>query len=137
MLYSFFKSIWDKLYTNYTKVKHLIVLYKTITTEVSIAPSSLPFKIVGNHAVLCYTRLNKEYKLYVPYNRMKSLSSDITALLVKNGKEINITQQPGIPYLVSANDLGGEKIILTNNITGSSFDYFDDKIPMYGDEISQ
>lgn len=62
-------------------------------------------------ASLTYDRLGKKYLLYLPYDsRLMARMSGHQALLIKDGIEIDITQQPGIPYLVTATELGGSEI---------------------------
>jgi hypothetical protein len=56
-------------------------------------------------------------------------------LLRDNAPPLNITQQPGIPYMVSAAYLGGTGIIITNTDTGYSHLYDAHTIPLYGTEV--
>jgi hypothetical protein len=92
----------------------------------------------NNSAMIEYEYFGQNYKLSIPYNRKKLINmSDYKAELFFNDDKpsLNITQQPGIPYILSANDLGGEYIKITNMETGLSHNYDNKNIPMYADEL--
>lgn len=48
---------------------------------------------------------------------------------------LDITQEPGVPYLVPAGALNAEFIRLTNLETGKSYDYRGSTCPLWGKEI--
>jgi len=80
-------------------------------------------------AEIVYNRLGKSYKLIVPFSRsLSSTMNKCRLYLVSENKEIDITQQPGIPYLVSASQLGGTKIIARFR-SGDEKTFFADEIP--------
>jgi hypothetical protein len=57
----------------------------------------------------------KRYVIFVPYDRSKSSSMlRKKVFLLKGNSKVDISQKPGIPYLVSANQLGGESISVEN-----------------------
>jgi hypothetical protein len=93
--------------------------------------------INNNSAMIEYEYFGQNYKLSIPYNRKKLINmSDYKAEFCFNDKpSLNITQQPGIPYILNANDLGGEYIKITNMETGLSHNYDNKKVPMYADEL--
>ncbi len=66
----------------------------------------------GRSACITYTRMGLTYTVYVPFEKRKVAKlSGIRVYLHKgNGEVVDITQQPGIPYLVTALMLGGDKI---------------------------
>lgn len=132
-----YNKIKNKIYSNYLKITYFITLYRSLSNPETTKTNTPSFVLSGSSASVSYLRLNKEYTLFVPYSRTKSLSMiEINAFLVKRGGEkVDITQQPGIPYLVSAYDMNAEKIILLNNKTGKSFDYLHKTMPLYGDEL--
>ena len=81
-------------------------------------------------AILNVSHGGKSHSVYVPYNRntgRKMMKHNV--FLWKNGEKIDITQKPGIPYLVSAADLGGEKIIVENKEGEEINIYTGKKIP--------
>jgi len=90
-----------------------------------------------NSALLTYQYLGQDYILSIPYNRKKLVEmTEYKAELFYIDKiSINITQQPGIPYIVNAKDLSGEYIKITNMGTGVSCDYDKTQCPMYADEL--
>jgi len=68
-------------------------------------------------AVICYKHGGKDHKVCVPYDRSKSrpmLRKKV--FLVRNDdneeKLLEITHKPGVPYLLSATEMGGSKIIV-------------------------
>ena len=63
-----------------------------------------------------YKKNNQLYSITVPYSTMNILPMTDFKVVLKKGDSdsIDITQQPGIPYLSSASELGGESIIVTN-----------------------
>lgn len=73
------------------------------------------FKVVSRSksAVLSITHLGKQHNIYVPYHR--NISTKMLRrkyILIKDGARIDITQKPGVPYLVSAEDMGGQEILI-------------------------
>ena len=63
----------------------------------------------GNYAVIHYYRQGRKYSITVPYLRhLRSKMLNTQVFLVKDGgRSINITQQPGIPYLLTPAEMGG------------------------------
>ncbi len=62
-------------------------------------------------AILQYERLGQTYRVYLPYNfNLSTKMAGHRAFLKKDSKLIDITQQAGIKYLVTAQDLAGEYI---------------------------
>ncbi len=81
-------------------------------------------------ASITYPYNGKVYLINVPY--VPNMSTKMTlnrAYLVRNGREIEITQQPGIPYSVDATELGGDKIIFRDLSGELSGEFASDKIP--------
>lgn len=83
---------------------------------------------------LKYVYQNREYMLLFPFdmtkvNKMKNLK----VTLHSNDKQIDITQQPGVPYLLSANQLDGEYITVTNGINTITYD--GETIPEFCDKF--
>ena len=69
----------------------------------------------GLSALIKVNHAGKNHNVYVPYDRSKSSSMlRKKVFLIKNGEKIELFQKPGIPYLVSAQDLGGEEIVVEN-----------------------
>lgn len=93
-------------------------------------------------AVILYNHGGMNHKVCVPYDRSKSrkmLRKKVFLVrLVSNEvsnenpaeERIEITHKPGIPYLLSAHDMGGTKIIVTKD--GNIIqEYSEHEIPKY------
>lgn len=68
-------------------------------------------------ALINYNFKGLRKRIIVPYKQnlfRKMNQSDV--FLVKDDKTIEITQQPGIPYLINAKMLGGTKLLVKNKI---------------------
>ena len=80
-------------------------------------------------AVIHYRYGGQQYKMVVPYDKTKArqMARKEVILIKQNENIINITQKQGIPYLLSASDMGGIKIKVTKD---------DEELKTYGpDEI--
>ena len=64
-----------------------------------------------NSAVIKVQHAGASHSVYIPYNRRKSSAMlRKKVYLIKGEEKIDISQKPGIPYLVNAQQLGGESI---------------------------
>lgn len=73
-------------------------------------------QIVNNTAIISYQYGGKNYKVCVPYDSSKvrgALRKEV--FLIRGNERIDITHKPGIPYLLSAKDMGGNRIIVTKD----------------------
>jgi hypothetical protein len=112
-------------------IKGLWISTTQIKTTFTPIPSS-------KCASILYDRLGTQYLLIVQYDRSKIADmTQFKAFLHFKGNidTIDITQQPGIPYTVTANELGGSHIEITNMETGLKKKYLSDTKPMYADEL--
>jgi hypothetical protein len=126
--------------TKRQKVKLLLSLMDKIKKDVSTEKKEEVSFTVNNtdkSASIVYERMGQQYIMLIPYNRkyVAAMSQFKAELLRKDNKPLDITQQPGIPYIVNADSLGGYAILMTNQETGKSHEYSHDIIPMYGEEI--
>ena len=120
--------LYNKYYSSFNIVKILTNLFYNKKVSLTYNISS---------ALLNYQYLGQDYIISIPYNRKKLINmiQYKAELFYNDKKSINITQQPGIPYILNAKDLGGEYIKITNMGTGLSCDYDNTQSPMYGDEL--
>ncbi len=84
-------------------------------------------------AMVLFEHGGKQHKLFVPYNRRKSSAMiKKKVYLIFVDREEEITHKPGIPYLLSAGDMGGDKIVVKiDNIVVK--EYVGDEVPNYLD----
>lgn len=86
----------------------------------------MPSSQLSSQAVLCetgravcitYKRLGKTYLLNIPFSRRDMVRSvGLKVYLIQaGGTELDITQQPGVPYLITAEMLGGIGLKVVSN----------------------
>ena len=85
----------------------------------------------GKSAIIKVSHMGKTHSVYLPYDRRKSSQMmRRKVFLIKEGEKTDISQKPGIPYLVSAQDLGGD-LIQVEDLEGNVLNTFPrDKIPI-------
>ena len=107
----------------------LYVLYKAAGGDLSTAGID---KYPG-FVVIKYQDAGQTYKVCLPYDPQRvSRMCGIKAELKVNGELIDITQQPGIPYSISGNNLTGT-IVIQKSIFGQK--EYTDMAPMYASEM--
>lgn len=88
---------------------------------VSSSPGLNFRKITNNCAEIKYFYGNKEYKLFVPFSRRDSCTSIHTKVIAKpedvEKDTIDLTQQPGMPYLINGEHFPGYKIYVEKDNT--------------------
>ena len=86
----------------------------------------------SNSAVIIVNQAGKKHSVYVPYDRKKSSSMlRKKVFLIKGDEKIDISQKPGIPYLITAKQLGGSSIVV-EDLSGDVIKvYNEDEIPNY------
>jgi hypothetical protein len=124
-IYSFMLRQMFHIIDKYQNSKH-----KTYIESYFVNDNDLSIKIK-------YIRHNEEHFIMIPFKRdLIALMSQFKAKLIKDDEEIDITQQPGLPYMCSAEQLGGKEIIITNEETGARHVY-KHKIPLFAEEIME
>ncbi len=67
-----------------------------------------------------YEKGGVKHKFYFPYNPIKAFDmSQFQVELIKGDTSLDITQQLGAPYCLSAKQMGGEKFIVTDKLTNN------------------
>lgn len=89
-------------------------------------------------ATIEYEHYGEPYVVHIPYNRGKIMDMNTykAELLLYDKTLVDITQQPGIPYTLSAFDMGGLEIRITNTLTGQTTVYDRFAAPMYATDAS-
>ena len=130
--------IHSKWWHNASNKLHLLMKVSSILAQGSKSQqASFVINDTDCSATLAYAYNGASHTICVPFTRSRSLAmSNLQVLLVRSDKStVNITQQPGIPYLVSSRELGGVKISVTNIDSGATFSYEQDYVPLYCDEV--
>jgi hypothetical protein len=83
-------------------------------------------------AIIKFSHGGKTHDVYIPYDRSKSTSMLRKRIfLIREDKKIELVQKPGIPYLVSADQMGGTQIIV-ENLSGEIIrTYSESEVPGY------
>ena len=102
-------------------------MYGNLTREAVPEPESGP-----GWMRLSYARSQAIYHVHVPYCRSYCSSMvSLTLQVLINDQYHNITQQPGMAYIISAADLGGEHIKGVNHETGASYFWYGKERPYF------
>lgn len=135
----FFTTVSDWCQMRYNRATMILSLINKIQNDITPKNIQVAFSVndTDTSASIVYERIGQQYIMLVPYNRryVAAMSQFKVELLRTNNEPVNITQQPGIPYLVSADSLGGYSIRITNQETGTSKEYLHIDIPHYGEEV--
>lgn len=76
-----------------------------------------PTQRIGNVLKVTYF-YGTERAIYIPLK----IEPQHKTILYKNNKEIDITQQGGVPYLVNSDDFEGEKIVIFGLVDDYTFE---------------
>jgi hypothetical protein len=138
-------GLFDKLAAQLVMVRQQITLLIKLMQQIQdpSGGSAPAVDWLPSDECICvtYTYLGKEYCILAPFTRtqMQTMAA-YQAIGVKLGKgdkgekEDNITQQPGVPYTLSPEEMGYNYIRMINTMTGQSKEYKEP--PMYASEIS-
>lgn len=125
------------IYQKYIIIKMALTLLYSISFPPEIKETQNMHKFVINttqcSASIMYEYIGKPYIVTVPYNKKHviRMSDYKVELIYEDGKILPITQQAGVPYLVSAKSLGGKYIKVTDFESESAKIYNEDEIPGY------
>jgi hypothetical protein len=108
----------------------LLLIYGLFRWRWSILATTLPWILLksrpssqaslnetGRSLCITYDRVGKTYHFNVPFSRqlmVRSVGLKVY-LIQESGSELDITQQPGLPYLVTAEMLGGTGLKIVHN----------------------
>lgn len=104
--------------------------------------SETEFKIHPNNlsATIIFKQFGKIHRIHFPYDKsLVSKMSGVKVKLIKGDEVVDITQKPGIPYLISAKQMSGDKIIIEKEFNEEDEDnniieFDEDEIPNFDDE---
>lgn len=126
----------------YNAKRRQIYLLTTLVKAVSgqeVGPHTVSFTVndTGKSACLEYERMSHKYTLLIPYRRdYVSKMAHFLAELIRPGHlPLDITQQPGVPYLATAETLGGVNIRVTNRETGRHQVFLPSQMPWYAEDL--
>lgn len=126
----------NSYYTNFKICLNAIflsILMKFVSFKNKLFESSFSFTCISNRKLcrLSYERFGNKYNLFLPYDSSKvSYFNNFQVYLRNNSNEhINITQQPGIPYLLTAKQMGGNCYLIIDKLNSATYETEDP--PMY------
>ena len=128
--------------TRHSQVKLLLALMSKLRTDPSKGSNTTPSFVLSDSdtsAQITYDRLDQRHIITVPYERkyVAAMSQFKAELLRQDNVPLDITQQPGIPYLISPFHLGGHTIRVTNQETRRHVDYVKMECPMYAETLME
>jgi len=124
--YKLSKEIIKKKITEYAMNKVKENLDKDTEDKISFKPISRT-----KSAIISFNHLGKVHNIYVPYHRNTSTSMlRKNFYLIKDGEKILLEQKPGVPFLVSAESMGGDKIIIEDRDGNTISEFVDNEIPI-------
>jgi len=117
-----------KVYTLYNQYKKLLELI-----EQNIWDNHDNVKIYDHYIEISYSYMTKPYTVRLPFDsdRIPSMAQYMV-FAQHNDTEVDITQQPGIPYLLSPDVLNVDNITVYNLLDDDKQSYIGEEIPMYG-----
>ena len=125
------------LVKQYDKAKFLYIIANGIKDVGHQNNGIFAINETGKSANLTYNRLGTDYILLIPFDRKKivDMSQFKVELLRYDKDSVDITQQPGIPYMITAEQLGGYAIKVTNHESEIIYEYDMHTIPLYCSEV--
>ena len=85
----------------------------------------------NHYIIIHYTTMGQQYKIRVPYDsEMSVLMNDYMITAINDDEEFDLENQPGIPILLNAAELGVDKIKFTN--LDDNTETFFEEVPYYG-----
>jgi len=124
------KQYWNRGKNLYSLIKKL-----DLDTPKQEIRSYVDINDEGTKITIVYNHYNQSFKLVLPYNRsfVAKMGMFSAELIYGDGRVVDITQQPGIPYIISAADIGGREIRITNRANGNVMIYITP--PFYAEEL--
>lgn len=99
--------VWGRMKTFMFLVKCLWKRTGEVTNDVNKGPAVA--RIEGKYIVIPYTFNGKDYNAYLPYSRKFLMkTSGATVALHSGDRSIDITQMPGVAYVMSVVDMDGD-----------------------------
>jgi hypothetical protein len=116
--YGYYRGAFDNVMSRLNQIKKMApMLAGMIGIDLNSAREMFS-RNNSKSAQIIYVRAGTKYKLNVPYDTLTSVTRykkyQLIMIQRKNGQvtRTDITQQPGIPYLVSPIQMGAQKFIL-------------------------
>lgn len=107
-----------------------LVKSSVVATREIYFPSKSGFSTTGGTAKIEYKRCGATYSVRVPYRReLVSKMAGSQVWCQRGADRIEITQQPGIPYQVTAQMLGGDYIVVRK--AGTERIFRQDEVPSF------
>lgn len=135
LYYALFVIICGVCYRKRNEIIMLWNLYQSLNLTNKINPPN-EMSILENVGFLKYNYKGNQYNMFIPFDKNYEIEmNDYKVELTREGKQINITHQAGIPYLFTAKMLGGDNICITNEYNDKIHNYGNENPPYYGIEV--
>jgi len=123
-------------YLLYRYASTIKLIYCVLQSLNNVDSSNQNITVNSNSLTISYSYIGNAYQVTIPYNKRYSVKmTPLIAELLTEGKTRNITQQAGVPYLISPEEMGGQAIIITNSETGDVLVYKEGMKPGYCNEL--
>ncbi len=137
LIFAFQCGWFDQFQTLQKLIKSINMAIKIIDNIAAVTkPSTTSHCSINNSGLsmsVTYTRVGRDKLLNIPYRSdMKEKMRMWTVYLISDtNKPRNITQEPGIPYICTPEQLGGKEILATSSDTGDIIQFKKGNTPGY------
>lgn len=112
-----------------TCINFVVSLFVKVGTQLYGSQKSA--KIEGRHIEIPYYYNGLEYTVYVPYSRrLRRKMLNCGVFIIDGSTRKRISQQPGVPFLITADALGGELIEIEDYEGEQTKTFTKDEIPV-------
>ena len=106
------------------KIKRLVTIFKLINGASNSLAGVNQAQRINNSLMIEYNYVGKKYKVYLPYDdKLEVDMAQLEVYLVRADGVECITQQPGLPYMITPDNLGGSVIEVVNQDSEVSKDF--------------
>lgn len=137
LIFAFQCGWFDQFHTLQKLIKSINMAIKIIDNIAAVTKSNTTSHCSINNSNLSmsvtYTRVGRDKLLNIPYRSDLKEKMRMWKVLLISGKNKSkdITQEPGIPYMCTPEQLGGKEILASNSDTGDVIQFKKGNSPGY------